>query len=346
MSNTTYPFSAIIGQPRLKLALMLCAVEPKIGGILLTGARGTAKSTIARALLDLMPEGGDFVTLPLGASEERISGTLNIEKVLADGGVDFAPGLLQKAHGGILYVDEVNLLADHLVDLLLDVAASGVNTVERDGISHQHPSEFILVGTMNPEEGELRPQLLDRYGLCVQVNNDFSAQERTDIVRARLAYDTDPQAFVSQYTEQQQALIGRCHQARTLLPKVEVNDNTLLDIAERCTQGGVEGLRADIVIHRAASAHAALDGRTTVTRDDIDAVEEFALLHRRQPDSQPPAQTPPSHAPQQNDRQENKSHENEGDWGEIPPTLLATGERRQPADTALASVSGTKKKHC
>ncbi len=344
MRTHTYPFSAIVGHRRLKLALMLCTIDPKVGGVLLSGARGTAKSTIARALLDLMPSVDDtrnhFVTLPLGASEERITGTLDLEKVLADGGVAFAPGLLHKAHQGILYVDEVNLLADHLVDLLLDVAASGVNTVERDGISHQHLAEFVLIGTMNPEEGELRPQLLDRYGLCVDVNDDYSVPERTQIVRARLAYDAAPTAFIDNFSAQQAQLIARCEAARARLPNVVLNDQLIDEIATRCQREGVEGVRADIVIHRAACAHAALNGRNAVNCDDIDAVAEFALLHRRRPPTE--RQTPPPQRSQQkseqgNDPQQNQSSaeptsgsgDTESDWGPLPAIPMPTGERRR-----------------
>ena len=329
MSEHHFPFSAIIGQQRLKLALTLCAIDPKIGGVLLSGARGTAKSTIARALLDLTPKGesgGQFVSLPLGASEERITGSLNLEKVLADGNVDFAPGLLHRAHKGILYVDEVNLLADHLVDLLLDVAASGFNTVERDGISHRHAAEFVLVGTMNPEEGELRPQLLDRYGLCVQVRDDFSEQERVAIVRSRLAYDANPERFVHMFANQQASLVERCNAARQQLAAVNMNDKRLAEIAALCVNEGVEGVRADIVIHRAARAHAAYEGRDEVSSGDIEAVAEFALAHRRreQPEAPPQSQQNNPPPPQSSQTQQPEA----GDWGEMPPVQIGTGERR------------------
>ena len=329
MSDESFPFSAIVGQQPLKLALTLCAIDPNIGGVLLSGARGTAKSTIARALLALMPDTdrGRFVTLPLGASEERITGTLNLEKVLADGSVEFAPGLLHQAHKGVLYVDEINLLGDHLVDLLLDVAASGINTVERDGISHRHPAEFVLVGTMNPEEGELRPQLLDRYGMCVEVSDNYSVRERIAIVRARLAYDAHPQRFKQNTSRQQSQLVQRCSAARERLSTVSLSEELEMEIADRCVRESAEGVRADIVIHRAARAHAAFAGRGDVVADDIDAVAEFALAHRRRETG---ATAPQSSArPAQPNAPDDSRQSEQGDWGAMPPVQIGTGERRR-----------------
>lgn len=344
MSQAAFPFSAVIGQPEIKLALTLCAVDPKIGGVLLSGARGTAKSTIARALLDLMPPGGAFVSLPLGASEERICGTLDLQKALSQRDIEFSPGLLHRAHDGVLYVDEVNLLADHLVDLLLDVAASGVNTVERDGISHSHPASFVLVGTMNPEEGELRPQLLDRYGLCVHVGDVYSESERIAIVRARLAFDANPERFVRMFAEQQSRLIGRCQRAREQLSSVVVSDQMLNDIAARCVREHVEGVRADIVIHRAARAHAALNERDEVTTEDIDAVAEFAFAHRRrdEPVEQRRSQSPDSDT-QQPQPPPNREQPSSGDWGEMPPVPIGVGDRRE-LNVAAGSSTVAKKK--
>ncbi len=343
MNDKVFPFTAIVGQQPLKLALTLCAVDPGIGGVLLSGARGTAKSTIARALLELMPgaDRGSFITLPLGASEEHITGTLNLEKVLADGSVDFAPGLLHRAHKGVLYVDEVNLLADHLVDLLLDVAASGVNTIERDGISQRHPAEFVLLGTMNPEEGELRPQLLDRYGMFVEVDDSYSVQQRVEIVRARLEYDADPWRFNRSYDPQQAQLIQACNVARKRLSSVSLSEELLVEIAGRCVREAAEGVRADIVIHRAARAHAALAGRGEVTVDDVDAVAEFALAHRRREPVQTTSQSS-SHSPRESSSDESRQPES-GDWGAMPPVRIGTGELRR-LDGEKDSAPGPAKK--
>ena len=353
MNDSVFPFSAIVGQSYLKLALMLCAIDPGIGGVLLSGARGSAKSTLARGLLALMPSqsegGGRFVTLPLGVGEEHITGTLDLEKVLGDGSVDFSPGLLHEAHGGILYVDEVNLLADHLVDLLLDVAASGVNTVERDSISHRHPAEFLLVGTMNPEEGELRPQLLDRYGLYVDVGDDYSAQERGDIVRARLAYDAAPQAFIDRFRGRQAELVARCTAARERLPTIQVSDAIFDEISHLCLREGAEGVRADIAIHRAARAYAALEGRGEVRSNDVDAVAEFALAHRRSQQnratSPPPAEVSQPDPADYRQRAGPAAPDGDGDWGALPPLPTSTGVRRALDDDGAAAVIMGKKKH-
>ncbi|NVZ79861.1 AAA family ATPase, partial [Pseudomonas gingeri] len=241
-----FPLSAVVGADALKLALCLTAIDPKIGGVLIEGPRGMAKSTLARGLADLLAS-GQFVTLPLGATEERLVGTLDLDAALGEGRAQFSPGVLAKADGGVLYVDEVNLLADHLVDLLLDVAASGTNLVERDGISHRHAARFVLIGTMNPEEGELRPQLLDRFGLNVALSGQPLPGERGQIIRRRLDFDNDPQAFCEQWEQQQQALRQRCEQARALLPAIALDDQALAEITERCFAAGVDGLRADLV---------------------------------------------------------------------------------------------------
>jgi MoxR-like ATPase len=208
-----FPFAAISGQPLLRQALLLAAVDPGLGGVLIEGPRGTAKTTAARALAELLP-GAPFVTLPLGASLESLVGTLDLGQALAGHELRFAPGLLARAHGGVLYVDEINLLPDALIDSLLDAAASGVNVVERDGISHRHAARFVLVGTMNPEEGTLRPQLLDRFGLCVQLRNIENAAERQAIVRARLAFDADPQGFRAKHAQEEAALAATLVRAK------------------------------------------------------------------------------------------------------------------------------------
>ena len=279
-TRATFPFTALVGQPQLQRALQLAAIDPGIGGVLISGPRGTAKSTAARALAALLP-GAPFVTLPLAASLEQLVGTLNVEDVLRDGQVRLAPGLVARAHGGVLYVDEVNLLPDALVDALLDVAASGVNTVERDGISQQHAARFVLVGTMNPEEGELRPQLLDRFGLSLTLANPVDAAQRTAILRARLGFDENPAALGAQHAEEQRALSAALVAARAVLPRLTWSDAVLHHAAACAMAAGVDGMRADLVMLRAARALAALEGRNAVTVDDVDAVAELALTHRR-----------------------------------------------------------------
>jgi magnesium chelatase subunit I len=305
-----FPLSAVVGADDLKLALCLTAIDPKIGGVLIEGPRGMAKSTLARGLADLLAS-GQFVTLPLGATEERLVGTLDLDAALSEGRAQFSPGVLAKADGGVLYVDEVNLLPDHLVDLLLDVAASGTN--------------LILIGTMNPEEGELRPQLLDRFGLNVALSGNTAPTERGQIIRRRLDFDSDPQAFCAQWEAQQQALRERCEQARILLASIALDDDALASITERCFAAGVDGLRADLVWLRAARAHAAWRGAAAIAEQDIDAVAEFALRHRRKESSshspQPPAQNSAN--------TQAESSEGQGQWGDMPAPALATGARRE-----------------
>jgi magnesium chelatase subunit I len=274
-----FPWSAVVGQEALKRALMLCAIDPAIGGVLVSGPRGVAKTTLARALAELVP--GQFVELPLGATEERVTGAIDLERALQEGRVQFAPGLLARAHEGVLYVDEVNLLPDALVDLLLDAAATGRNVVERDGVSHAHPARFVLVGSMNPEEGELRPQLIDRFGLSVSAEAAIPPAERAEIVMRRLAFDRDPEAFRAKYAAEQQAVVERCRRARELAAKIELGGAALARVTERCHAAGVEGVRADLAMLRAARAHAAWSGRAEITSEDVDAVAELALAHRR-----------------------------------------------------------------
>ena len=249
-----FPFSAVTGQQRFKLALTLVAVNPGIGGVLVSGPRGSAKSTLAKGLADVMPEvkaktghAAPFVTLPLSVTEEMVVGTLNLQQVLHEKQVTFQDGLLAKADQGILYVDEVNLLQDHIVDLLLDVAASGVNVVERDGISHKHNAKFILLGTMNPDEGELRPQLQDRFGLSVELGHEYDIAERVEIVQRREAYDADWQAFLQEYQAQQDALKKDILATRSRLPQVTCSLAMQELIANKCHAAHVDGLRADIV---------------------------------------------------------------------------------------------------
>ncbi|WP_369356242.1 putative cobaltochelatase [Streptomyces sp. cg2] len=312
--STRYPFTAVVGMDDLRLALLLNAVSPAVGGVLVRGEKGTAKSTAVRALADLVPEvpvvaGCRFscdplspdpqcpdgrhdagpaesrparmVELPVGASEDRLVGALDIERALAEGVKAFEPGLLAAAHRGILYVDEVNLLHDHLVDVLLDAAAMGASYVEREGVSVRHAARFLLVGTMNPEEGELRPQLLDRFGLTVEVAASRDPEQRVEVVRRRLAYDDDPAGFAARWATQEQELRERIARARELLPSVALGDSALRQIAATCAAFEVDGMRADIVMARTATALAAWAGRTEVLPEDVRQAALLALPHRR-----------------------------------------------------------------
>ncbi|MFD0436908.1 putative cobaltochelatase [Streptomyces chartreusis] len=313
--TTPFPFTAVVGQDDLRLALLLNAVSPAVGGVLVRGEKGTAKSTAVRALSALMPEvpvvpGCRFscdpgapdpacpdgpheeagagtrrparmVELPVGASEDRLVGALDIERALAEGVKAFEPGLLADAHRGILYVDEVNLLHDHLVDLLLDAAAMGASYVEREGVSVRHAARFLLVGTMNPEEGELRPQLLDRFGLTVEVAASREPDQRVEVVRRRLAYDDDPGAFAARWADEERAVRQRIVAARELLPSVRLGDGALRQIAATCAAFEVDGMRADIVMARTATALAAWAGRTDVLAEDVRQAALLALPHRR-----------------------------------------------------------------
>lgn len=282
----SYPFTAIVGQDEMKLALLLNAINPSIGGVLIEGEKGTAKSTAVRALPSLLPPmetGADAMTvveLPINATEDRVVGSINLEKALQDGVKAFEPGILHAAHQNILYVDEVNLLDDHIVDLLLDVAAMGVNTVEREGVSHSHPSRFILVGTMNPEEGDLRPQLLDRFGLSVMVCGEQEPAQRMDVIKRRLAFGDNPVEFVATYDEWERALHDRLLQARELLPSIIPSDDILLKIASISIGVGVDGHRPDITMMHTARAHAAFHGRREITDEDLKVAARLTLKHR------------------------------------------------------------------
>ncbi|MBD8682432.1 ATP-binding protein [Pseudomonas sp. CFBP 13719] len=321
-----FPLAAVVAADSLKLALCLAAIDPRIGGVLIEGPRGMAKSTLARGLADLLA-GGQLVTLPLGASEDRLVGTLDLEAALGEGRARFSPGVLARADGGVLYVDEVNLLADHLVDLLLDVAASGVNRVERDGISHAHPARFVLIGTMNPEEGELRPQLLDRFGLNIALDGQPAPAERSQIIRRRLAFDSDPQAFCEHWAAAQAALRVRCQQARERLESIPLSDQALESITTRCFAEGVDGLRADLVWLRAARAHAAWRGGDAILDEDVDAVAEFALRHRRQASRPPESGAMPAPPPTAASTAQ-ASEPGQGQWGDMPAQAVPVGERR------------------
>ncbi|CPR12537.1 magnesium chelatase [Mycobacterium bohemicum DSM 44277] len=282
-----YPFSAIVGHDQLRLALLLCAVRPEIGGALIRGEKGTAKSTAVRGLAALLSaatgEGG-LVEMPLGATEDRVVGSLDLQRVLRDGEHAFSPGLLARAHGGVLYVDEVNLLHDHLVDVLLDAAAMGRVHIERDGISHSHEARFVLIGTMNPEEGELRPQLLDRFGLTVDVRASRDVDVRVEVIRQRMAYEADPDGFADRYADADADLARRIAAARELVADVVLPDNELRRIAAVCAAFDVDGMRADLVLARTAAAHAAWRGSTTVEERDVRVAAELALPHRRRRD--------------------------------------------------------------
>jgi Mg-chelatase subunit ChlI len=313
-----YPFTAVVGQERMKRALVLNAVDPRIGGVLIRGERGTGKSTAARAMAALLPQievfldspfnddpkapntwsdwvkeqisaGKDlatgkqqirFVDLPVSATEDRVVGTLDIEKAIQEGERHFEPGVLAAANRGLLYIDEVNLLDDHVVDLLLDSAAMGVNIVEREGISFSHPARFILVGTMNPEEGDLRPQLLDRFAMSVEIHGIRDARERVLIMQRNLGYEADQEEFRKQWLPHEEKLSHKIETARTLVGMITHTSRDLLSIAALTTSMNVDGHRADLVILKTARAHAAFEGRKAINDRDIALAAELALPHR------------------------------------------------------------------
>lgn len=313
-----YPFTAVVGQERMKRALVLNAVSPRIGGVLIRGERGTAKSTAARALAALLPDvevvvdcrfscdperpttwctecrervvhedplpvmkqPTPFINLPVSATEDRVVGTLDIEKAIQKGERHFEPGVLAAANRGLLYIDEVNLLDDHVVDLLLDSAAMGMNIVEREGISFSHPSRFILVGTMNPEEGDLRPQLLDRFALSVEIHGIRDARDRVLIMERNLSFESDPDGFREEWLEKEQELSRQIEAGRHLLDRVTYTQRDLLSIAALTASLNVDGHRADLVILKTARAHAAFEGRTIINDRDIALAAELALPHR------------------------------------------------------------------
>ncbi|MDP9991562.1 magnesium chelatase subunit I [Variovorax boronicumulans] len=341
-----FPFSAIAGQPHLRQALLLAAVDPGLGGVLIEGPRGTAKTTAARALAELLP-GAPFVTLPLGASLESLVGTLDLGQALAGHELKFAPGLLARANGGVLYVDEINLLPDALIDSLLDAAASGVNVVERDGISHRHAARFVLVGTMNPEEGTLRPQLLDRFGLCVQLRNIEDAAERQAIVRARLAFDVDPQGFRAKHAEAEAALAAALVKARAIVADASAlpyGDDVHEAVGALCIASQVDGLRADLVMLRSARALAAWEGAAAITADHVQRVAEAVLLHRRKPEAEgaasasASASAPVASNTQRAPKSSGTGQNNAGDqdWGAMPPEPVGI-ERVKPLRPLISS---------
>ena len=381
-----FPFSAIVGSDDMALALALTTISPAVGGVLVRGEKGTAKSTMVRALAHVLPPidviAGDrfssdprernplspdgpfaadaaietrpvrLVELPVGATEDRVLGSLHLEKALAEGITEYEPGLLARANRGILYVDEVNLLHDHLVDLLLDAAAMGSSTVERDGVSVAHAAKFVLVGTMNPEEGELRPQLLDRFGLTVEVAAPRDPSLRVEVVKRRIAFDNDPEGFSARYGEAEAELTDRIRNAQDLLDKVELSDGALFKIAEVCAAFEVDGMRADIVTARAAAAHAAWNGRLRVTREDIRAAARLAIPHRRRRnpfdapgidedlldqilgDALPPEDVPPDALPPKDVPPEDVDETSDSPDAQNPPPGNDSTEQSSPTDTS------------
>ncbi len=318
MKKKNYPFSAIVGQEEMKLALLLNIVMPSLGGVLIKGEKGTAKSTAVRAAAALLPAmravahcachcdpgapelfcddcckkltAGEsleeenipmrVVELPVSATEDRVIGTLNIEEAITSGRKEFEAGILAAANRNILYVDEINLLDDHIVDILLDSAAMGINTVEREGISYVHPARFVLVGTMNPEEGDIRPQLLDRFALSVTVTGEHEAKERVEVIRRRIAYEKDADSFIASYLDQQKALQEKLQKAREILKSVVIADALLEKAAHISLSLGIDGHRADITLIKAALAYAAFSGRKEVEKEDMKAVSRLVLAHR------------------------------------------------------------------
>lgn len=309
--TAAFPFSAIVGQEQMKLAMILTAIEPRLGGVLVFGDRGTGKSTAVRSLAALLPpitaikgcpvnaataaECPDWagvtttesierptpvIDLPLGVTEDRVTGALDIERALTQGEKAFQPGLLARANRGYLYIDEVNLLEDHIVDLLLDVAQSGENVVEREGLSIRHPARFVLVGSGNPEEGELRPQLLDRFGLSVEVASPTDIDERIEVIRRRDAFDMAPDTFLADWQDKDAAIRNRILSARSTLDSTKAGDDVLRDCARLCVALGADGLRGELTLLRAARALAAYEGTETVSRDHLRAVAPLALSHR------------------------------------------------------------------
>jgi magnesium chelatase subunit D len=378
VSAPPYPFTAVVGLDDLRLALVVNAVSPAVGGVLVRGEKGTAKSTVVRALAALLPavdvlQGCRFscspalpdqacpdlaahgaavlrparlVELPVGASEDRLVGSLDLEKALTTGISAYEPGLLAQAHRGVLYVDEVNLLHDHLVDLLLDAAALGTSYVEREGVSVRHAARFLLVGTMNPEEGELRPQLLDRFGLTVEVAATRDPVERADVVRRRLAYEADPAGFAASYAASDAALAEKIVAARARLPRVVLGDQALREVTTVCAAFDVDGLRADLVTAKAAVALAAWAGRDEVTTEDVRTAARLALPHRRRrtPFEAPGLDeqqlddaldsVPPEHGPKDDDPS--------GGGGAPPPAASDEAPSQETSDSVEAEPAGSR----
>jgi magnesium chelatase subunit D len=371
-----YPFSALVGQERLRRALMVCAVCPSIGGVLVRGQKGTAKSTAVRALAALLPhievvrgcpfscapEGphcpecanrlhqgeisptdwrpARLVDLPLGATEDRVSGSLDLEAAIRHGRKQLEPGLLARAHRGVLYVDEVNLLSDHLVDILLDAASLGENVVEREGVSFRHPAQVILVGTMNPEEGELRPQLLDRFGLCVEVAAPLDLDERMEVLRRREAFDADPGGFAASWAEEERRTARAIVEARRALPLVRIPAPLLRQATELCLEACVAGHRADIALRLTARALAALAGREDVRQADLDEAAELVLLHRRRMPPPPPPQQPEEQEEQKQEEQHDHEHQHNEQPEQEPQQPEPQQAESQPEDARASEEEG------
>lgn len=382
--NTYFPFSAVVGQEDLKDALLCNAVNPEIGGVLIAGTRGTAKSTAVRSLAHLLPriqavsdcpyhcppdlpgqqceqcrdrdftERSDrvtdvdtpFVNLPIGATEDRVLGTFNFESAIKDGERAFEPGLLARANRGILYVDEVNLLADHLIDVLLDAVASGVNHVEREGISFEHPADVLLVGTMNPEEGELRPQLLDRFGLYVEMDRDLAPNDRKAVVRRRTRFDENPQGMMADWAEDEAMVAARIESARATLPDVTLGDEQLDIIVDICTEHGVDGLRADIIIHRTARALAALDTSHEVSESHVLRAAELALGHRSNHSSSGGGSGPDSFGDTSSSQNPPDSNPDMPDPGELPGFDDPSGTPSDEEPSSSQDMSGPQNDGC
>ena len=340
MQTRLYPFSAIVGQEELKRSLLLNAVNPKIGGVVIRGEKGTAKSTAVRALGALLPaentaidEAGftqAVVTLPLNATEDMVAGGIDFQRTMKDGRRVFQPGLLAKADKRILYVDEVNLLDDHIVDIVLDAAASGENRLEREGISFSHPASFVLVGTMNPEEGELRPQLLDRFGLCVEVTAESDSDKRAELMVRREAFDADSRGFILKYRKENERISEKIAAARSLLHRVSVPSHLRGFVTELCRENNVAGHRADLVMEQAAKAHAAYRGIREITVDDITTVAGLVLAHRRR-DPVPP---PPPEQPQERRSEPEKSDPENDERQEQPREEAGQGRNEDPGNAS------------
>ncbi|WP_292372783.1 putative cobaltochelatase [Methanosarcina sp. UBA411] len=367
---TIYPFTAIVGQEKMKKALILNAINPKVGGVLIRGEKGTAKSTAVRALANLLPEievveGCKFrcnphdtntmceeclervklgtlkisfekmrvTDLPVSATEDRVVGTLDIEHAIKKGEKRFEPGVLAHAHRGILYVDEINLLDDHLVDVLLDSAAMGVNTVEREGISFSHPANFVLVGTMNPEEGELRPQLLDRFGLCVDIKGIMDVARRVELIKYRLSYENDPEAFAADWQATESELCGQILLAQKLLSEVRISDDMLELISQICVDMGVDGHRADITMMKTSITLAAFNGRTEVLEEDVKEAAELVLPHRmrRKPFDNPSDKQDKLNESLEKQREKQKQKEKEKEKNKSKPQKKEHNEHSEKA---------------
>ncbi|PKM48042.1 MAG: magnesium chelatase [Firmicutes bacterium HGW-Firmicutes-8] len=350
MKNIVFPFPAVLGQEKIKKALMWNVVNPRIGGLLISGEKGTAKSTLVRGLAAMIDD-LEVVELPLNTTEDRLVGAIDLESAIKHGIKRFEVGILKKAHGNMLYVDEVNLLSDHIVNSLLEVAASGVNVVEREGISCRHPSRFVLVGSMNPEEGKLRAQFLDRFGLYVEVKGEEDTRERAEIIRRRLEFERDPKAYVNKWAKETIAENKRIKCAREALKNVVVTDNAMQLAASIAKEGNCAGHRAELVIVETAKAIVALDGRIALNAKDIREAAEYALPHRirdipDEPLSQPPEQEPLEEEQQEEQQQTNdnsptETEDNSDDGQQLQdnppsePESQAEGEQQKDSEDIL-----------